>query len=134
MVREQEQVARSAVVGGEGLRQGTQGAARACGAAPSRCEVQDRRRWGTRWASPRTALTSLVSPLLATLLVWGVSPAAQAQVPPDPYSYSRASSFEYYGAADGAKAGLLKIERVEPGNGNQCVETLYDYDAGSIAV
>jgi len=59
------------------------------------------------------------------LAAWGT---AQAQVPADPYSYSRTSSFSYYAAADGARAGLLKSETVEPGKAQLCVTTTYDYD------
>ena len=53
----------------------------------------------------------------------------QAQTPADPYTYSRQSKFEYYGAGDGAKAGLLKKEWVEQDNANSCVETEYSHDA-----
>jgi RHS repeat-associated protein len=60
------------------------------------------------------------------LLGAGVS---QAQVPSNAYNYSRTSSFTYYGAADGAKNGLLKTETVEPDNAQSCVTTSYSYDA-----
>jgi RHS repeat-associated protein len=51
-----------------------------------------------------------------------------AQVPSNPYSYSRTSSFTYFGASDGAYAGLLKTETVEPDNVQACVTTGYTYD------
>jgi RHS repeat-associated protein len=64
---------------------------------------------------------------------WGAWAAfalsAQAQVPTDAYNYSRTSAFSYYVAADGAKAGLLKSETIEPGNAQSCVSTTYAYDA-----
>ena len=44
------------------------------------------------------------------------------------YDQSRTSSFTYFVAADGAKAGLLKTETIEPGNAQLCVTTTYDYD------
>lgn len=53
-------------------------------------------------------------------------PVAQAQAT---YSDTRTSSFSYFGASDGAKAGLLKSETIEPGNPQLCVTTSYDYDA-----
>ncbi|WP_457356451.1 RHS repeat domain-containing protein [Roseateles sp. P5_D6] len=68
----------------------------------------------------------LVIPALFALVLAG---AAQAQVPSNIYSYSRTSSFVYYGTGDGAKAGLLKSETIEPSKAQLCVVTSYDYDA-----
>jgi RHS repeat-associated protein len=65
---------------------------------------------------------------LVAILALASSITVQAQVPSDAYSYSRESSFQYYDSAAGVKAGLLKIERVEPNNPNLCVETEYSYD------
>lgn len=48
---------------------------------------------------------------------------AAAQVPADPYNYSRSSSFTYQ------SNGLLATETVEPDNANLCVTTTYHYDA-----
>ena len=45
------------------------------------------------------------------------------------YDQSRTSSFTYFVATDGAKAGLLKTETIEPNNTQLCVTTTYDYDA-----
>jgi hypothetical protein len=42
---------------------------------------------------------------------------------------TRTSAFSYYGSSDGAKAGLLKSETVEPDTAQLCVTTTYDYDA-----
>ena len=82
-------------------------------------------------AAPRTRKIPMSKPiqrhglaLLAALAAAG----AQAQAPANPYSYSRTSSYTYYQPADGAKAGLLKSETVEPGNAPSCVSTTYDYD------
>lgn len=63
-----------------------------------------------------------------TGLFW-LSAAAQGTPVADPYSQTRTSSFTYYGAADGAKYGLLKSETVEPDAANLCVVTTHDYDA-----
>ena len=63
------------------------------------------------------------------LLCVAAAGAAHAQVPGDPYNFSRASSFTYYGASDGARNGLLKSETIEPNNPQLCVTTTYDYDA-----
>lgn len=60
-------------------------------------------------------------------VILGTGIAAHAQAPGNPYSYERASGFEYF--TSGTKKGLLKIERVEPNNPQLCVETEYDYDA-----
>jgi len=68
-------------------------------------------------------------PLFIPALFALLAGAAQAQVPTNIYSYGRTSSFVYYGTADGAKAGLLKSETVEPGNPQLCTVTTYDYDA-----
>jgi hypothetical protein len=68
-----------------------------------------------------TALTIAHATLCLTLLT-ALTPSAQAQVPPDPYNYSRASSFTY--RAD----GLLQSQTVEPNNPNLCVLTTYGYD------
>jgi len=57
------------------------------------------------------------------------SAVAQGTPVPNPYNQTRASSFTHYGAADGAKKGLLKSETIEPGNAQLCVTTTYDYDA-----
>ncbi len=54
--------------------------------------------------------------------------AAFAQVPADPLNYSRGSSFSYYDANAGAKAGLLKSETVEPDRPDLCVVTTHAYD------
>jgi RHS repeat-associated protein len=50
--------------------------------------------------------------------------SARAQLPTDPYNYSRASAFEYDDTT-----GLLKTETVEPDNSNLCATTSYQYDA-----
>jgi len=67
--------------------------------------------------------------LLTGLAALSIAGAAQAQVPPNSYSYSRTSSFTYFGTADGAKAGLLKSETVEPDYAQLCVVTSYGYDS-----
>lgn len=46
-----------------------------------------------------------------------------AQVPSNPYSYSRTSAFEYDPAT-----GMLTGEKVEPDNPSLCVNTTYSYD------
>lgn len=59
--------------------------------------------------------------LLITIIVG--TTFAHAQTPPNPLSYSRSSSFEYY-----PTTGLLKSEVIEPGT-SSCVNTTYVYDA-----
>jgi len=78
------------------------------------------RRGGPLWLSWLSWLSCL---LLAA------AGSAQAQAPANPYSYSRTSSYTYYQPGDGAKAGLLKSETIEPGNAPACMTTSYDYDA-----
>ena len=48
---------------------------------------------------------------------------AQAQVPANPYNYSRTTSFTY------DAAGFVSSQTVEPGNAPSCVVTSYGYDA-----
>lgn len=48
---------------------------------------------------------------------------ALAQVPSNPYSYSRTSSFDYDSAT-----GMLSGEKIEPDNASLCVSTTYSYD------
>ena len=75
----------------------------------------------------RGSFSQEVLAALGAVLVLALSVApAQAQTP---YTQSRASSFEYYGASDGVKNGLLKTETVEPGDAQLCVTTTYTYDA-----
>jgi RHS repeat-associated protein len=64
----------------------------------------------------------------STALLLAVAGLAHAQVPADPYNYSRKSSFTYFGAADGVWAGLLQSETVEPDNAQSCVNTSYQYN------
>jgi RHS repeat-associated protein len=61
--------------------------------------------------------------LLGTVLL-GVQSPGHAQVPSNPFSYSRGSSFGY-----DATSGLLNAETVEPGNIASCVLTTYLHDA-----
>lgn len=75
---------------------------------------------------------SKVGKLVATILCGAAllgSVCSHAQVPSNPASYTRTSAFTYYGVADGAKAGLLKTEVVEPDNAQSCVTTTHEYDA-----
>lgn len=63
---------------------------------------------------------------LAALVTWGwlaLATHAHAQVPADPYNYSRTSSFTYFAN------GLLQSETVEPDSPASCVTTTYSYDA-----
>jgi RHS repeat-associated protein len=83
----------------------------------------------TNRARRQAGAARLTALLLPAALLTGWGQAAQAQVPADPYNYSRASAFEYYLPADGALNGLLKTETIEPGNPNLCVVTTYGYDA-----
>ena len=53
---------------------------------------------------------------------------AHAQVPSNPYSYTRTSAFTYYGTSD-ARHGLLASETIEPDNPQSCATTSYAYDA-----
>ena len=57
------------------------------------------------------------------LLVVLASAHTQAQTPPDPFSYSRTSSFSYQAN------GLLQSETIEPNQAQLCVTTTYSYDA-----
>src|SRR5438132_13407267 len=82
--------------------------------------------------SPSLTLTTvgMMSRCAALLaLLCAAAGSAQAQVPGDPYNYSRSSSFTYYDATAGSKNGLLASETVEPGNPQLCVTTAYAYDA-----
>ena len=73
-------------------------------------------------ASLRSALNLLLSAAaLATAL--GATPSAQAQVPADPYSYSRTTSYSY-----DAK-GRLQTETIEPDTPAWCVVSTHGYDA-----
>jgi RHS repeat-associated protein len=74
------------------------------------------------------AMSMLIRSWLLLIFV-GVGSVAQAQVPSNPYSYSRTSQFSYYQTTDGLKAGLLKTETVESANVQSCVNITYDYDA-----
>jgi RHS repeat-associated protein len=71
----------------------------------------------------RYPVRRLVPYLWIAVSVLGAS-AVQAQVPSDPYNYSRSSAFEYDPAS-----GLLTSETVEPDNLAACVKTSYQYDA-----
>src|SRR6266851_9049387 len=51
--------------------------------------------------------------------------SAWAQVPTDPFNYSRSSSFEY-----DPTTGLITSETVEPDNIASCVKTAYSYING----
>lgn len=73
------------------------------------------------------ALRQLAVWMLAVGSFLGLVTAAAAQPVANPQDYTRSSSFVYYGTSDGTKAGLLRMERVEPNNPNQCVETEYSY-------
>jgi RHS repeat-associated protein len=87
-------------------------------------DAEERRR---RWAGlPARAIVRAAGALTVAV---GLLAGAHAQVPSNIYSYSRTSSFAYYGVGDGAKAGLLKSETIEPNNAQLCVITTYDYDA-----
>jgi len=66
--------------------------------------------------------------IVPTVLLLMVSHQAHAQAPTNPYSYTRTSSFSYYGDADGAKQGRLKTETVEPSYPALATVTSYDYD------
>ena len=81
-------------------------------------------------------LSTVALAVQAAAVVLAAAPvAASAQVlPQDPLHYSRTTAFEYYTAADGAKAGLLKAQRREPAQPQLCVSTRYGYDAFGNAV
>jgi len=68
------------------------------------------------------------SGLALSLATLGTS--ARAQVPADPFDYTRTTQFTYFGATDGAKNGLLKVVTVEPSNLESCTTTTYAYDDG----
>ncbi|MEC5161530.1 MULTISPECIES: RHS repeat-associated core domain-containing protein [unclassified Janthinobacterium] len=68
-------------------------------------------------------MRKVVSSLLLFVSVLGAG-VANAQVPPNPYNYSRGSAFEY-----DATSGLLTSETVEPNNPASCVTTTYLYDS-----
>jgi RHS repeat-associated protein len=80
------------------------------------------------YVQPRRSASVAVGQM-AIVLGGLVACAAQAQVPASPFSYSRTSSFSYYGASDGSKNGLLKTETVEPDSAEGCVITTHNYDA-----
>lgn len=77
-------------------------------------------RWSVGELGRRTALALQWLLALATAFVGTV---ANAQVPANPYEYSRTSSFTY------DTNGLLKSETVEPNSINSCAVTTYTYDA-----
>jgi RHS repeat-associated protein len=58
----------------------------------------------------------------AMFVGFALGPSAHAQVPTDPYSHSRTSSFGYQAN------GLLSSETIEPDNAQLCVTTSYTYD------
>ncbi|WP_300754620.1 RHS repeat-associated core domain-containing protein [Janthinobacterium sp.] len=65
-----------------------------------------------------------IVPSLLSVIFLLLNGQVQAQTAPNPYSYSRSSSFEYDPAS-----GLLTSETVEPDNPALCVKTTYEYDA-----
>lgn len=72
--------------------------------------------------------------LATSLLLSALLPVAQAQIPANPYSYSRTGASSYYGAADGIKRGKLKTVTIEPDNPQLCSVATYDYDAYGNAI
>src|SRR4051812_30514842 len=70
----------------------------------------------------RQAMRNTAKSFMVAVLALATS-AAYAQVPPDPYNYSRTSSFAY-----DASTGLLTNETVEQSNAALCVSTTYAYD------
>ena len=63
---------------------------------------------------------SLALALLAAAAVWPAP--GRAQVPADPYQYSRSSSFTYRGD------GLIETETIEPDEPSACLVTRHAYD------
>lgn len=72
--------------------------------------------------TPRLPLMLLRAGIAAALL--GALQSVVAQVPANPYDYTRASSFEY-----DPTTGLLTAETIEPDNIALCVRTSYGMDA-----
>jgi RHS repeat-associated protein len=67
--------------------------------------------------------THIAGKLLASLtLAVAAGASAQAQIPADPYDYSRSTSFVYQ------SNGRLDRETVEPDNTALCVDTIHAYD------
>lgn len=82
------------------------------------------------WCDLYQRYARIESHLLLAIILFPLVPLkVQAQVPANPFSYSRTSLFSYYTAADGAKAGLLASETIEPNQPQLCVTTSYLYDA-----
>ena len=69
---------------------------------------------------PRAVITCRLASFGAICLATSIS---QAQIPSNPYDYTRTSSFEY-----SATTGFLTAEYVEPDNLASCVKTSYGLD------
>src|SRR5580765_5916091 len=71
----------------------------------------------------KTNNTNHMNRIAIALLIGLCLGTAQAQVPANPYNYSRTTSFTY------DAAGRVSSQTVEPGNAASCVVTSYGYDA-----